>query len=679
MPVCRWSLGVPGPDCPDRISALQADFRFGRNFIRDTERRGITLRQIDKIVGWAMKSSQEWFDASPTAYSQTGGCRITEDNLNLYTANTWLIMPATRTPLQIGTEVFVKLSESEQGPWQVGKCKEWVSAGGHWLTKLDEGCPRKVELTHTGEEGGQAQNNGLEEQLSDDTWRETMLKPGASVSFHTGQKGILVEWIPPSGHWIVEVDGHTVNVAPKLLAASTGAWQCAFVEVLALADQPPRWFVSHWWGEPVVHFAACLRLHAATRLGTVLSQTGLDDGSGCRQMEADEDSPYWVCAYANRQWNLAGEVVMDPKKTSFYKAIGVAKSLGGGTLLILDDKNEVTGTGPGTPFSRVWCAFEEYTSINLLHLPLDIAAYHNKKAELLTSEATKQDRQRGDTYANANQSEREKTFPVVVLEHGMALQLEKAKATEDADRVHILNAIAAGGADLSEDELNKTPPSTHDNYDKVNKQLGSLFAVAAWRQGIESQTVHMQKLSTTLKADSWRSALTMDFCNCKQFDDAALVHLASSFPLGLTSLTLGMQACTEIGDIGVEKLGAAMAKLPLTSLSLNFRLCDKIGDIGLEKLASAIAKLPLTSLSLDFWDTGITKTGVTALARNLPVSVTAPDIELDYAIAGHFNEEREIVVRLARESAEEAARLAEEDERLAQLVQEAQCAHCPCQ
>jgi len=358
MPVCRWPLGVPGPDSPDRISALQAEFRFTGNLIRDTERRGITLRQIEKIVNWAVESSKEWCDASPTEHSATAGCRIVEDNLNLYTANTWMIMPATRTPLQIGFKVILKRGESEQGPPRVGICEEWVSSGGHWLTKLDESCPR-VEPGHTGEEGGRAQNKGLEEELSDDTWRETMLKPGASVSFRNGQSGILEKWIPPSGHWNVAVDGGTVPVAPKLLTAFTGAWQCAFVEVLAVADQPPRWFVSHWWGEPIVHFAACVRLHAETRLGSVKSETTLDDEAGrkfnAKKMEAEQDSPYWVCAYANRQWSLSEELVDDPKKTSFYRAMGVAGSLGGGTLLILDDKNEVTQSGPGTPFTRVWC------------------------------------------------------------------------------------------------------------------------------------------------------------------------------------------------------------------------------------------------------------------------------------------------------------------------------------
>jgi hypothetical protein len=43
----------------------------------------------------------------------------------------------------------------------------------------------------------------------------------------------------------------------------------------------PR-FVSHWWGEPVVQFIACVAKHLHHR-------------------QLAETVPYWVCAYANYQ------------------------------------------------------------------------------------------------------------------------------------------------------------------------------------------------------------------------------------------------------------------------------------------------------------------------------------------------------------------------------------------
>jgi len=598
MPVCRWSLGVPGPDAPDRISALQADFRFGGKFIADTARRGITLRQIEKIVDWAMKSSKDWYDATPTKYSKTGGCRITVDNLNLYTVNTWLIMPATRTPLQIGSEVNLPDGKT-------GTCVEWAPSGGFWSTQLDDGSVPNAEPAERNEGGGAAETKGREEEFVDDTWRETWLTPGATVSFSNDRKGKLQEFTPPSGHWIVEVDGGTVTMEPKELTASTDPWECAFVEVLALEDQPPVWFVSHWWGEPIVHFAGCVRLHAEVRLGSVKSRTPLEDQGGRMRhgykMEADQDSPYWVCAYANRQWSLSQEVVEDPKKTSFYRALVVAKGLGGGTLLILDAKNEVTQTGPGTPFSRVWCAFEESTSINDLELPLDIAAYHNAKAELLTSDTTAQDKQSYESETQKFKVSREMTFPIEVLKKGMDLKLEQAEATQDRDRVHILNAIAAGQKELSVAELNAEPPVKHENFEMVNKRLGSTFAIAGWRQGLESGILDMRQLATTLKMDRWRVTLVLEFGWCDQFDDDALMTLAGIFPTSLKILTLGMGLCMNITDDGLQSLGAGLAQLKnLATLSLNFKVC-KITDDGLQKLGDGLAQLKnLATLSLEF-------------------------------------------------------------------------------
>ena len=51
-----------------------------------------------------------------------------------------------------------------------------------------------------------------------------------------------------------------------------------------------------------------------------------------------------MCAYANRQWSLAGDVTDDPSQTSFHRAM----RLSFGTIAIVDRN--------GMYFSRVWCA-----------------------------------------------------------------------------------------------------------------------------------------------------------------------------------------------------------------------------------------------------------------------------------------------------------------------------------
>lgn len=56
--------------------------------------------------------------------------------------------------------------------------------------------------------------------------------------------------------------------------------RCAYVELVANHAQRPRWFVSHWWGEFIYDFIACLSAHARDRMPN-----------------EKMDSAYWVCAY----------------------------------------------------------------------------------------------------------------------------------------------------------------------------------------------------------------------------------------------------------------------------------------------------------------------------------------------------------------------------------------------
>jgi len=76
-------------------------------------------------------------------------------------------------------------------------------------------------------------------------------------------------------------------------------------------------------------------------------------------------------------------------------------------------------------------------------------AYRDKKAEQLTSDTIKQDGQYDAVMALREKGSSERTFPLDVFENDMALQLEKAMATDDSDRVHILNLIAGAGKEFS--------------------------------------------------------------------------------------------------------------------------------------------------------------------------------------------------------------------------------------
>lgn len=61
------------------------------------------------------------------------------------------------------------------------------------------------------------------------------------------------------------------------MRGSSGATICSLVELMADSPQPPAAFVSHWWGEPIAHFVACIRQYVSDR-------------------SYDADTPFWVRA-----------------------------------------------------------------------------------------------------------------------------------------------------------------------------------------------------------------------------------------------------------------------------------------------------------------------------------------------------------------------------------------------
>ena len=127
------------------------------------------------------------------------------------------------------------------------------------------------------------------------------------------------------------------DTAKYVILPFTVARQCSFVEMVARGAQPPLWFVSHWWGEPVVDFVACLEQHA--------QDYGKKDRHGYDQIGGNVDAatPYWVCAYANNQWALGDALTKDPGQTSFHQAMSLAE----GTISVLDKD--------GIVFKRIWC------------------------------------------------------------------------------------------------------------------------------------------------------------------------------------------------------------------------------------------------------------------------------------------------------------------------------------
>lgn len=373
---------------------------------------------------------------------------------------------------------------------------------------------------------------------------------------------------------------------------STKEHNCSFVELCAGGDQPPDWFCSHWWGECVKDFGESLASHSRVR-------------------KLLASAAYWVCAYANRQWDIAsGGISADPKDTSFYKAMGIAKKKGG-TLVLLDEEAKA--------FTRIWCAFEESITLDE-GLKLDIATVYNHGAHVITDGFAASDD--GKAW---KKSHREQSFPLHVIETGMQLELEKAESTVAADRRHILNSLA--GSVSFDDE----PPSTHENYNKVKSQLRATFALAAWRQARDQGFVDDLKLHSVLSADIWRESISLDFghptTNGPEFNDNELILLAGSFPPSLKSFDLDLAGCRDIGIAGFRALFEGLTD-QLQSLRLHLAECWQINDSIVQSWAGLLPR-SIKTLDLCFaCNSFLGHAGLSVLVGEFPAGLQTLRLDL---------------------------------------------------
>ena len=101
------------------------------------------------------------------------------------------------------------------------------------------------------------------------------------------------------------------------------------------------------WGDSVIRFSKCLEGHA-------------------KDHELPNDTAYWVCAYANNQHDVGGDVTADPSESSFVKAVSLACCR---VLSIVDEK--------GVTYDRIWCCLEVRSILGAMpYRPLPLLASH---------------------------------------------------------------------------------------------------------------------------------------------------------------------------------------------------------------------------------------------------------------------------------------------------------------
>jgi len=392
--------------------------------------------------------------------------------------------------------------------------------------------------------------------------------------------------------------------------------KCSLVEMLAANGNPPSWFLSHWWGSPVITFMECLKAHITTR-------------------NLSADTPYWIWACACRHHQQRCEITEDPKKASFSKALEMSKHR---MLVLLDPQ--------GGYFKRTWCLYEAALCLDQPGAPMDVATFTlGSGAELITHGMTEQE-EKLDLQSPGSgiraKAAREASFPVEVADAGLVVQIEKSEASKDDDKAMLL-----GSATLLTQQTEETAILA-----ELNARLRALFAAVLWprvtvgEKEAKSSAARrrLTKVASALRKDASRRTLDM---HSEGLDSDSFRLLGESLPPGLQELNLSFR-CSSMRNEDVDVLAKALPK-NMKELRLDFTGCRNLADEGVAKLASNL-NFEETAVYFTLDDTGVSK-----------------DVQDQYAAEAQKNEEngangqlknvsRALGVSLVREPIEEIGR-----------------------
>jgi len=339
-------------------------------------------------------------------------------------------------------------------------------------------------------------------------------------------------WSDKKGKKLNPSDVTLYDLNHYVILPATKARKCSYAELVVKGSQPADWFVSHWWGEPVIHFVECVYQHAVDH---------------CYSFN---DTYYWVCAHANNQHDLAASNFDEIEESSFMKALKVADY----KVLSVVDPN-------AKKYTRIWCGLEVYMGFRgtyeMYSVPIsgtckayDINIYKNtvlnRKGGKTNSELWKDVEKElveslhtrtavGITVGLAAndgndllrfakiKAFREKSFPLKPLKLIMDMKIQDCEATEAADKESILDYIKTKSEKSDEDET----------YDEVNSKLKGKVIASVWRLLLENKGegngINMQEYADAL-CKSGVKRITMSMSDCTHFDDEALNMLTKALP-----------------------------------------------------------------------------------------------------------------------------------------------------
>mmetsp|Transcript_123509 Transcript_123509/g.283190 ORF Transcript_123509/g.283190 Transcript_123509/m.283190 type:complete len:961 (+) Transcript_123509:27-2909(+) len=384
----------------------------------------------------------------------------------------------------------------------------------------------------------------------------------------------------------------------------------SFAELLWNEEREAQWFVSHYWGEPVLDFVTCIAGHDETyKLG----------GSGL----------YWICAYANSQTHISEELGAEgPLCSPFFKALGRAA----GAVLVMDENSVVT--------QRMWCGFENVV-IARADKCLAIVTAEGGRGHVLTAAPAPVDHGHLNPSGQAvspeqAQRNRQNTFPPKRLEAATKTHLESAEASNKDDKAMIIEVVKneLGGFQRADSNLRVLGATALFALDKVTPEC-----VQALNEAAEPFALH--GYSDTMEA-AMEMGLVLLHCGgvtlgCQEFGDMGVQAFGEALGRAqhLTTANLNFEGCEQVGDAGVTALGGGLGRASdLNSVSLNFAICQQVGDIGVKALAEGLGRAPkLSAVTLNFEGCRqVGDSGVQALGESLSQAPSLISVNLNFEI-----------------------------------------------
>eukprot|EP00451_Oxyrrhis_marina_P040019 CAMPEP_0204393690 /NCGR_PEP_ID=MMETSP0469-20131031/62451_1 /ASSEMBLY_ACC=CAM_ASM_000384 /TAXON_ID=2969 /ORGANISM="Oxyrrhis marina" /LENGTH=816 /DNA_ID=CAMNT_0051387777 /DNA_START=147 /DNA_END=2597 /DNA_ORIENTATION=- len=414
-----------------------------------------------------------------------------------------------------------------------------------------------------------------------------------------------------------------------------GKFTGSLAEMLCCEHRKPHWFVSHWWGEPVLDFVMCLKEHCDTF-----------------KLDAAEVL-YWVCAYANNQTRITHELGTEgPLLSPFFKALELAQ----GAVLVLDSGAEVV--------RRMWCGFENVV-IAKQKKPVVLVTCVDGRGTALTVEPTPVDVAKAirSTFpAPVHHFERQKGFPLESLQTMRVTRLQTAQTALPEDRVMITETVQQelGGFEAANSQMRLLAAenlaargflgeTVVRELETAVRPFNLTCDAAMFEEAVERFNLSLRccaRLSVMDGLDDTKAACIGDMlgdaahlavlqlAGGSDFGNIGMIAISDALPtlLQLQQISLNLDQ-TQVTDGGAIAIGSALQHLKqLRQINLNF-MVTKVTDGGAIAIGNSLQNLKqLQQITLKFRWTEVTDGGAIAIGNGLRGLEQLQQINLDFTL-----------------------------------------------